>query len=105
MDLQSTAVGGLETVEQGPGFRVQGPECWLGAAEDSGGEGEKGADEFENTADYDAYEAEGKEDQPDEGVEDDGDESGGPADDEEDEEEKQFHGGSDSLFRIIRTAP
>jgi hypothetical protein len=55
-------------------------------------EGEDGSNKLEDTADYDAEEAEGQEDQPDDGIEDQRRQSDGPADDQEDQEEEKFHG-------------
>ena len=58
--------------------------CALNGAQDAGGKGEDGGDEFEDPADYKADEAEGEQDKPDERVEDQREERGWPADDEKD---------------------
>ena len=64
----------------------------LDGAEDAGGEGEDRGDELEYAAYYDAYQTEGEEHQPDEGVEDDREEGRGPADYQEDQEEEKLRG-------------
>lgn len=64
----------------------------LNGAEDAGWEGEDRADELEDSADHEADEAEGEQDEPDKRVEDQREQSRGPADDEQDQEEEKLHG-------------
>jgi hypothetical protein len=64
----------------------------LNRADEAGGEGEEGADKLEDASHYDAHQAEGEKQQPDEGVEDEREQGCGPADEEEDQEEEKLHG-------------
>ena len=65
------------------GLRLDGAEHAAGKVEERG-------DEFEGAADYDAYEAEGQQNQPDERIQQERDQGDGPADDQEETEEQEF---------------
>ena len=62
----------------------------LDGAENAGGQGEEGGDEFEGAFDNDADQAEGQKEEPDDGVEDQRGKGERPADNEENEEEEKF---------------
>lgn len=65
-------------------------DCDLDGFEHAAGKVEERGDELKCAADYDPYEAEGQQDQPDERIEQERDEGDGPADDQEETEEQEF---------------
>jgi hypothetical protein len=71
----------------------------LDGAKEAAGEVEECGDELEGAADYDADEAEGQEDEPDQRVEEECGERKGPADYEKDEEEQKLEHWGVSLLR------
>jgi hypothetical protein len=65
----------------------------LDGAKNAGRQRKYGGDKLEDPADSDTDDAEGQQNEPDQGVKDQGKQRGWPADDEKNEKEKQFHGG------------
>jgi hypothetical protein len=74
----------------------------LNGSQHSAGEAEECGDEFEGAADYDADESEGKKDEPDERIEDQGCEGQGPAKESEDAEEEEVEHRVLCLLKIER---
>ena len=73
----------------------------LDGAKNAGRQRKYGGDKLEDPADSDTDDAEGQQNEPDQGVKDQGKQRGWPADDEKNEKEKQFHSGVELLAPVI----
>jgi hypothetical protein len=67
------------------------PGSGLDGAEDSGGEGDEGADEFERSAYRDADDAEWQQEKPDDRIEEQRGQGHRPADDKQDAKDQELH--------------
>jgi hypothetical protein len=69
----------------------QTPQAPLNVANDAGGEHEDRGDEGEDTFHRETKQAERQQHKPDDGVEHEGEQGGGPANDQEKDKKKEFH--------------